>query len=125
MAVMGTPSEGCDITSPLRSGFQTLHEKSKMSRREVEWRDGESGGGMVAQACGTGPGDRGIAGCQGGAGGQGGAGRAGGAEDPHGGADDHHSKVDGTKDPHSGAEDHFSGAEKADMTPLVDQAGLQ
>ncbi len=46
MAVMGMSAEGCDIISPPRSGFQMLHEKSKMFRREVEWRQirGRDGG---------------------------------------------------------------------------------
>ncbi len=41
---MGTPTDGCDITPALRSGFQTLHQVSKKSRREVDrGRDGEPG----------------------------------------------------------------------------------
>ncbi len=45
MAVMGTLAEGCDITSSLRSGFQMLHEKSKLQQ------GGGPGGLMVVQAC--------------------------------------------------------------------------
>ncbi len=45
MAVMGTLAEGCDITPSLRSGFQMLHEKSKLQQ------GGGPGGLMVVQAC--------------------------------------------------------------------------
>ncbi len=43
---MGTPTRHCDITPPLRSGFQKLHKKSMKSMREVERRQtrGRDGG---------------------------------------------------------------------------------
>ncbi len=101
---MGTPTGGCDMIPPLRSGIQTLHKKTKKSRREAKRRrDGRPG-----PSSGRGPEDKDRPGHQGGAGGQGaagrarghsGAGKAGGTEDPHGGADKHHSKLDMTKDP--------------------------
>ncbi len=38
MADIGTPATGCDITPALRSGFQTLQQKTPKFRREVERR---------------------------------------------------------------------------------------
>ncbi len=48
MADIGTPATGCDITPALRSGFQTLQQKTpkfrrKVERRRIRGRDGRPG----------------------------------------------------------------------------------
>ncbi len=46
VAKLGSPTTDCDISLPLKSGFQTLHKKSRKFRREVErrWIRGRIGG---------------------------------------------------------------------------------
>ncbi len=43
---LGTPTTDCDITLPLKSGFQELNKKLRKFRREVEqrWIRGRGGG---------------------------------------------------------------------------------
>ncbi len=52
---LAPPAEDCDITPPLRSRFQMLHQMSKESMRKAEWRWTRGRDGGPGLCSGRGP----------------------------------------------------------------------